>query len=51
VEESDLIFAASGSEELLVTKEDVVGMAAAGEKVSSQKLWRTRFDGGSLPCL
>ncbi len=33
VEESDLIFAASGSEELLVHKEDIENMPAASEKV------------------
>ncbi|EFN59864.1 hypothetical protein CHLNCDRAFT_33707 [Chlorella variabilis] len=33
VEEHDLIFAASGSEELLVRREDVAGMAPASDKV------------------
>lgn len=33
VEESDLIFAASGSEELLVHKEDIENMPAASDKV------------------
>ena len=33
VEASDVIFAASGSEELLIKSEDVATMAPAGEKV------------------
>ena len=35
VEESDVIFAASGSEELLVHKEDLLGLPAASEKVGN----------------
>lgn len=35
MEESDLIFAASGSEELLVHKEDIENMPAASEKVGA----------------
>jgi hypothetical protein len=36
VEESDVIFAASGSEELLVHKEDLLSLPAASEKVRRQ---------------
>lgn len=45
VEESDLIFAASGSEELLVHKEDIENMPAASEKVGGVR----RFVDISVP--
>jgi hypothetical protein len=45
VEEHDLIFAASGSEELLVRQEDLAGMAAAGAAVGGQR----RFVDISVP--
>lgn len=45
VEESDLIFAASGSEELLVHKEDIEGMPAASEVVGGVR----RFVDISVP--
>lgn len=37
VEECDVIFAASGSEELLVHREDLVAMPAASDKVGAQQ--------------
>ncbi|KAL4437455.1 hypothetical protein ABPG75_004594 [Micractinium tetrahymenae] len=45
VEESDLIFAASGSEELLVHKEDIENMPAASDKVGGVR----RFVDISVP--
>lgn len=45
VEESDVIFAASGSEELLIKKEDVVNMGPRGEKVGGVR----RFVDISVP--
>lgn len=45
VEEADIIFAASSSETLLVTKEDVVGMKRCGEKVGGVR----RFVDISVP--
>lgn len=42
VEESDVIFAASGSEELLVHKEDIENMPAASDKVRRDaEMWNT----------
>lgn len=43
VEECDVIFAASGSEELLVHREDLVAMPAASDKVGAQQ------GGGCVP--
>mmetsp|Transcript_35352 Transcript_35352/g.89504 ORF Transcript_35352/g.89504 Transcript_35352/m.89504 type:complete len:527 (-) Transcript_35352:869-2449(-) len=45
VENSDVIFAASGSEELLIKKEDIINMPARGEKVGGVR----RFVDISVP--